>query len=56
MVSPEQTPAETTRRIPWQQVLFDDIFLLLMIGLVVPTFFYIIWGLMSLAEVPIFAP
>jgi hypothetical protein len=42
------------RRVPWQQVLLDDIFLLFMAGILVPTFFYIVWGLMSLGEVPIF--
>jgi hypothetical protein len=42
--------------VPWQQVLFDDIFLLLVIGLVVPTLFYIVWGLMELANVPVFVP
>ena len=42
------------RRIPWQQVLMDDVFLLLFIGLVVPTLFYIVWGLITLASVPLF--
>ncbi|MCM8750246.1 hypothetical protein NET02_13920 [Thermomicrobiaceae bacterium CFH 74404] len=40
--------------IPWQQVLLDDIFLLIMAGLVVPTLFYILWGLISLGNVPLF--
>lgn len=42
--------------IPWQQKLFDDVFLLILAGLVVPTIFYIIWGLWSLSNVPHFAP
>ena len=42
--------------IPWQQVLMDDVFLLLMAGLVVPTLFYIVWGLMELGSVPVFTP
>lgn len=41
-------------RVPWQQVLLDDIFLLLLAGLVVPTLTYIVWGLISLANVPLF--
>ena len=49
---PSQSPPP--RRVPWQQVLLDDIFLLAMAGLVIPTLFYIVWGLMSLGEVPIF--
>jgi hypothetical protein len=44
------------QRIPWQQILFDDIFLLIMAGLVVPTLLYIVWGLWSLGNVPAFRP
>ncbi len=40
----------------WQQIVFDDIFLILMLGLVVPTLFYLVWGLMDLASVPIYEP
>jgi hypothetical protein len=43
-------------RLPWQQFLLDDIFLLTMAGLVVPTLLYIVWGLMELSNVPVFAP
>jgi hypothetical protein len=42
--------------IPWYQALTDDVFLLLMAGLVVPTLFYIVWGLLELANVPLFKP
>ena len=49
-----ETPAPSVERVPWQQALMDDVFLLLALGLLVPTFFYIVWGLMSLGEVPIF--
>ena len=41
--------------IPWQQAMLDDVFMLLMAGLVVPTLFYIVWGLMELAHVAVFA-
>jgi hypothetical protein len=54
MVNEEQGHRQTPRRVPWQQVLLDDIFLLFLAGILVPTFFYIVWGLMSLGEVPIF--
>ncbi|HQZ88977.1 MAG TPA: hypothetical protein PLR44_02920 [Thermomicrobiales bacterium] len=52
----DQKPAhdQAGRRIPWQQLLMDDVFLLLFAGLVVPTLFYIVWGLFSLASVPLF--
>jgi hypothetical protein len=40
----------------WQQIIFDDIFLLLTLGLVIPTIFYLVLGLMDLASVPMFEP
>lgn len=49
----EEQPAE---RPPWQEVVFDDVFLLLAVGLVVPTLLYIVWGLIDLATVPVFTP
>lgn len=54
MSEPRERTEGTERRIPWQQVLLDDIFLLIMAGLAVPTLFYILWGLISLANVPLF--
>lgn len=45
---------ERPERIPWPQVLLDDIFLLLMAGLAVPTLFYLIWGLIDLGFIPLF--
>ena len=50
----QQQPPEDRPR--WQQVIFDDIFLILMLGLVVPTLFYLVWGLMDLASVPFYQP
>lgn len=43
-------------RPPWPQILMDDMFLLLALGLIVPTLLYIMWGLMDLASVPVFRP
>lgn len=40
----------------WQQLIYDDIVLILMLGLVIPTIFYIVLGLMDLASVPTFQP
>jgi hypothetical protein len=40
----------------WQQIFFEDIFLLLTLGLVIPTIFYLVLGLMDLANVPMFEP
>jgi len=55
-MSEQQPPErdESEERLPWQQLLFDDIFLLLMAGLVIPTIFYLIWGLWSLSNVEFF--
>jgi hypothetical protein len=50
----EPQSRDSDTRIPWQQVLLDDVFVLLMAGLVVPTLFYIVWGLISLASVSTF--
>jgi hypothetical protein len=54
MADTEQGRRHADRPVPWQQVLLDDIFLLFLAGILVPTFFYIVWGLMSLGEVPLF--
>jgi hypothetical protein len=45
---------EPQEPIPFWQTILDDISLLLVIGLVVPTIFYTIWGIMELANLPIF--
>jgi len=54
MTDERQKQGGSGRQIPWQQILLDDIFLLLLAGLLVPTLFYIVWGLMSLGNVPLF--
>ena len=38
---------------PWQQVLLDDVFLLLLLGVAVPFLLYIVWGLIELANLPV---
>ena len=40
-------------RIPVMQQLLDNPFLLLFIGVTVPTVFYIIWGILEIAQIPI---
>lgn len=49
-------PGGPQEPVPWPQMLLDDVFLLLMAGLVVPTIFYIVWGLLELANVKLFTP
>jgi hypothetical protein len=43
----------TPTRIPFMQRLLDNPFLLLFIGVTVPTVFYILWGVMELTQIPI---
>lgn len=40
-------------RIPFMQQVLDSPFLLLFIGITVPTVFYIIWGVMEVVSIPI---
>ena len=39
-------------RIPAMQSLIDNPFLLLFIGVVMPTVFYILWGIMEIVTIP----
>jgi hypothetical protein len=48
-------PAEHERIPFWQRVL-DNPFLLLFIGVVVPTVIYVIWGIMELVQIPVAPP
>ena len=40
-------------RVAWQQKILDNIWLLLVAGILIPTVIYILWGLWELAEVPL---
>lgn len=40
-------------QIPFWQRVCDNHFLLLFIGVVVPTVFYLIWGIMEIAQIPV---
>ena len=40
-------------RVPFFQRLLDNPFLLLFLGVVMPTVFYIMWGLMEIATLPV---
>ena len=45
--SPDDEPT------PFMQRLLDNPFLLLFLGVAVPTVFYIIWGIMEITQIPI---
>ena len=46
-------PDSNEERIPTMQKLLDNPFLLLFIGVVMPTVFYLIWGIMEIVTIPI---
>lgn len=43
----------TDERVPAMQLLLDNPFLLLFIGVAVPAVLYTIWGIMEVAQIPI---
>lgn len=38
---------------PWQQRILDNIWLLLALGVIIPSVIYLIWGLWELSQVPL---
>jgi hypothetical protein len=44
---------ENDERIPFMQRVLDNPFLLLFLGVTVPTVLYIIWGIIEIAQIPI---
>jgi hypothetical protein len=54
-MSEETRSAGNPVRIPVMQRILDNPFMLLFIGVVVPTVFYIIWGIMEIVTIPIAA-
>lgn len=40
-------------KIPFMQRVLDNPFLLLFLGVVIPTVFYILWGVIELTQIPI---
>jgi hypothetical protein len=56
MSTPEPISAassEELERIPTMQRILDNPFLLLFLGVTIPTVLYIIWGVMEIASVPL---
>ena len=52
-MSEEDTGSQGIVRIPAFQKVLDNPFLLLFIGVVLPTVFYIIWGIMEIVTIPL---
>jgi hypothetical protein len=42
-----------SERIPVMQQIIDNPFLLLFLGVTIPTVFYIIWGIMEIITIPV---
>ena len=49
-------PNDDERDIPLMQRVLDNPFLLLFIGIAVPTLTYIVWGIMELVSLPLAPP
>ena len=43
----------TPERIPFFQRMLENPFLLLFIGVAMPTVFYVLWGVMEIATIPV---
>ena len=51
--SGQSSPAARPERIPVMQRVLDNPFLLLFLGVTVPTVFYVIWGVMEIISIPL---
>ena len=49
---PAPAPADL-EPIPLMQRVLDNPFLLLMLGILVPTVFYIVWGIIEITQIPV---
>lgn len=51
----DQAPIASTEtdQIPFMQRVMDDPFLLLFLGITVPTVLYLLWGVMEVASIPL---
>lgn len=49
----DQDSGKDRERIPFMQRVLDNPFLLLFLGVVIPTVLYIIWGIMELSQIPV---
>ncbi len=45
--------SDEEERIPFMQRVLDNPFLLLFVGVTMPAVFYVIWGIMEVAQIPI---
>jgi hypothetical protein len=53
MADKSETGESAEERIPALQHILDNPFLLLFLGIAMPTVFYIVWGVMEMVAIPI---
>lgn len=51
--SSQQSGSPSSERIPVMQRVLDNPFLLLFLGVTLPTVLYVIWGIMEIVQIPI---
>jgi hypothetical protein len=49
----QATGPELPERVPVMQRILDNPFLLLFIGITIPTVLYLLWGVMEIASIPV---
>ncbi|MGI9272789.1 MAG: hypothetical protein ACR2QT_13510 [Woeseiaceae bacterium] len=49
----ENNNEQDEQQIPAMQRLLDNPFVLLVLGIAVPTIFYIVWGIIEITQIPI---
>jgi hypothetical protein len=52
-MSEENADAQSSEKIPAMQRILDNPFILLFIGVVFPSVFYIIWGIIEIVNIPL---
>lgn len=50
---PKRKEATPPERVPFMQQVLDNPFLLLFLGITIPTVLYLVWGVMEIASVPV---
>jgi hypothetical protein len=53
VAKPAGAHPEDDEPMPFMQRVLDDPFLLLFIGMTIPTILYLVWGVMEIATVPV---
>jgi hypothetical protein len=53
MTDPTHAPGDEEEKIPGMQSLLDNPFLLLFLGVTMPTVFYLMWGIMEIVTLPV---